>query len=209
MIQSNRTGRAPKFALAALFSILVGVAGGAAAADFARPIAFDIPAQPLATALLAFSEQAGVQVLVESQLVEPFSAPAIQRSDTPARVLETLLRTSGLTFSFVNPDAVAIRQGNGMIAASAGALVVPTGAVGSTGSSARIATLASANSQESGSRVPDTGVRSDGAGEAMRSGMLDEIVVSARKREESLVDVPVSVQAFTAEDIARRGFLTL
>lgn len=209
MIQWNRTGRAPNYALAVLLSILGGGPAVAGAADLARPIAFDIPAQPLATALLAFSEQAGVQVLVESQLVEPFSAPAIQRSDTPVRVLAMLLRASGLTFSFVNPDAVAIRQRSGLIAASAGAVVVPTGAVGDTGSSARITTLASASAQESGSRAQGTGVPVEGAGEPMRLGTLEQIVVSARKREESLVDVPVSVQAFTAEEIARRGFLTL
>ncbi len=34
---------------------------------------------------------------------------------------------------------------------------------------------------------------------------LEEIVVSARKRDESLMDVPVSVSAFGTEDIANRG----
>jgi outer membrane receptor protein involved in Fe transport len=34
---------------------------------------------------------------------------------------------------------------------------------------------------------------------------LEEIVVTARKREESLLEVPISVNAFSAEDIARAG----
>jgi outer membrane receptor protein involved in Fe transport len=35
---------------------------------------------------------------------------------------------------------------------------------------------------------------------------VEEIVVTARKREESLQDVPVSVTAFSASDLERRGF---
>lgn len=38
---------------------------------------------------------------------------------------------------------------------------------------------------------------------------LDEIVVTARKREESLQDIPISVQAFSAETLERTGALNL
>ncbi len=38
---------------------------------------------------------------------------------------------------------------------------------------------------------------------------LEEIVVTARRREESLQDIPVSVTAFTADQIERAGFMTL
>ena len=38
---------------------------------------------------------------------------------------------------------------------------------------------------------------------------LEEIVVTARKREESLQDIPVSITAFTADQIERAGFLNL
>ena len=38
---------------------------------------------------------------------------------------------------------------------------------------------------------------------------LEEIVVTARKREESLQDIPISVTAFTADQIDRAGFKTL
>jgi outer membrane receptor protein involved in Fe transport len=39
-----------------------------------------------------------------------------------------------------------------------------------------------------------------------QAGGLDEIIVTARKREENLQDIPLSVQAFTADDIQRYGF---
>ena len=38
-----------------------------------------------------------------------------------------------------------------------------------------------------------------------QAGALEEIVVTARKREESLQDTPISVAAFTSEDLVQRG----
>ncbi len=38
---------------------------------------------------------------------------------------------------------------------------------------------------------------------------IDEIVVTTRKREEDLQQVPVAVQAITAQDIERKGLNTL
>ena len=40
-----------------------------------------------------------------------------------------------------------------------------------------------------------------------QAGALEEIVVTARKREESLQDTPISVAAFTADDIEQRGMV--
>ena len=42
-------------------------------------------------------------------------------------------------------------------------------------------------------------------GEALAQATLEEIVVTARKREESVQDIPVVVTAFTADELARRG----
>ena len=39
------------------------------------------------------------------------------------------------------------------------------------------------------------------AAQAADSGMLEEIVVTARKRAENLQDVPVSVDVFTKKDL--------
>jgi iron complex outermembrane receptor protein len=41
------------------------------------------------------------------------------------------------------------------------------------------------------------------------SGGLEEVIVTARKRSESLMDVPISVQAFSASDIAEAGIFDL
>ncbi|MFM7433546.1 MAG: hypothetical protein ACKO3O_08615, partial [Gammaproteobacteria bacterium] len=43
-----------------------------------------------------------------------------------------------------------------------------------------------------------------GSGASQDGLALEEIVVTARKREESLQDVPIAVTAFSAEDISNR-----
>ena len=44
-----------------------------------------------------------------------------------------------------------------------------------------------------------------GTANAQTDGKIDEILVTARKVEESLQDVSLSISAFTAEDIATRS----
>jgi outer membrane receptor protein involved in Fe transport len=41
------------------------------------------------------------------------------------------------------------------------------------------------------------------------AGTRDEILVTARKKEENLQTVPISISAFTAEDIENRGIQSL
>ena len=42
-----------------------------------------------------------------------------------------------------------------------------------------------------------------------QDGMLEEIIVTARKREESVQDIPIAVSAFTADDIRELGLLSV
>jgi hypothetical protein len=85
-------------------------AGNVASAtvELARVVQFDIPAQPLGAALLRFSEQAQLQVIVESRLAESVSAPPLKGAYTRGDALKVLLSGSGLTFRMVGNAAVAI-----------------------------------------------------------------------------------------------------
>ena len=47
------------------------------------------------------------------------------------------------------------------------------------------------------------------AGDEASSGVLEEVVVTARHREELVQDIPLSVTAFTAEDLRQRGVVDL
>src|SRR5688572_32167094 len=63
----------------------------AATPDFSRVVQFDIPAQTLGAALLRFSEQAQLQVIVESRLAESVSAPPLKGAYTRGDALKLLL----------------------------------------------------------------------------------------------------------------------
>jgi len=80
----------------------------AATIDLSRVVQFDIPAQTLGAALLRFSEQAQLQVIVESRLAESVSAPPLKGAYTRGDALKLLLRGSGLTFRMVGNAAIAI-----------------------------------------------------------------------------------------------------
>ncbi len=92
----------------------------AATVDLARVVRFDIPAQMLGAALLRFSEQAQLQVIVESRLAESVGAPAIKGDYSRGDALKLLLDGSGLTFRTVGTAAIAIHAVQSSTTARAG-----------------------------------------------------------------------------------------
>ncbi len=77
------------------FRRLLLCAGGATAAAFATPVEFDVPAQPAPAALLAFSQQARVEVLFSYDELRPVTANAVQGKFEPEDALNRLLRNTG------------------------------------------------------------------------------------------------------------------
>ena len=81
---------------------------------------FRIPAQPLDTALLAFSDQANVQVLLWAGARPDAQSPGAMGQLTALAALQTILGTSGLGFTEIDPDTVAIvAAGNATAVAAA------------------------------------------------------------------------------------------
>jgi hypothetical protein len=94
---------------AALAMWIAGSAGARAADFLDRNARFDIAAAPLATALLQFSSQSGVQVAVADADVAPLRSKAITGEYSIRDALGNLLRDTGLSFSPVGTAMVAIR----------------------------------------------------------------------------------------------------
>ncbi|WP_417319621.1 TonB-dependent receptor [Erythrobacter aureus] len=74
--------------------LMLSLASGPALAQETQT--FDIDAQPLAKALLEFSEQSGVTVAVQSPLVEGKTAPPVKGAYEPGEALRQILKGSGL-----------------------------------------------------------------------------------------------------------------
>ncbi|GAB3791482.1 TonB-dependent siderophore receptor [Dyella agri] len=84
----------------------VATPGHAAAAASLR---FAIPPQALSTALIAFGQQANVQVLTAGGVVDAVRSPGVSGDSTAAAALERLLQGTGLTYSFVDAGTVVVK----------------------------------------------------------------------------------------------------
>lgn len=81
--------------------------------DASEPVVqFDIPSQPLDSALLIVSAQANVDVLVPSALVTPFKSPVIKGEMTLAKALDKLLAGTSLKYKISEQLRVTITANN-------------------------------------------------------------------------------------------------
>ncbi|MFK7605294.1 MULTISPECIES: TonB-dependent receptor plug domain-containing protein [unclassified Pseudomonas] len=73
-----------------------------------QPQHFQIPAQPLSTALIAFSQQSGWQVSAESTLLTGLNSAPVDATTSPENALAHLLRNSGLQWEVTSPESASI-----------------------------------------------------------------------------------------------------
>ena len=161
----------------------------------------DIDAGTLHAALLQLAQQSGVQLVHFSDTIShALRAGSLRGAYTLEEALALLLKGTGLTYRFVNGRTVAVVQ-----AASAA-------------SSDDAAITFSPSIKQSNAPIPRTPVRrwiarlaafltACGAmpgvvcAEESAAASLEEVVVTARKREESLQETPVAVTAIGAESL--------
>jgi outer membrane protein OmpA-like peptidoglycan-associated protein/outer membrane protein W len=99
------TGLCAKVARFLLLQVAVSIAffgllsTGALAQSPDSPISFDIPAQPLGSALTALAVQANSQIFFEQAPVAGFTAPAVSGSMSTEQALRTLLANTPLKFA--------------------------------------------------------------------------------------------------------------
>ncbi|WP_323165580.1 TonB-dependent receptor [Pseudomonas bubulae] len=69
---------------------------------------FQIPAQPLASALIAFSQQSGWQVSAESTVLNGLTSSPVDASTSPEKALAHLLRGTGMQWEVTSSDSASI-----------------------------------------------------------------------------------------------------
>ena len=165
----------------------VEVCRGAEPAGASQTISFDIAPQPLTSALNAFALQAHQQILFTPEIVQGKTTRGVKGTFTADVALARLLANTGLEFS---------RSTDGMI------LVAPADAKGASAPSGP-SNAPSGATRDQGQRSP-----SNQTGQTQQAAGLDEIVVTARRREENINSVPVAVTALTAEDLRVKSIQT-
>ncbi len=90
-------------ASAALLCAALAAGVPAMAQPSARPLSYDLPAQPLSDALLALGRQSGLEISFAPAAVAGKTAPALQGEYSPLLALERLLAGSGLSLRADGP----------------------------------------------------------------------------------------------------------
>jgi iron complex outermembrane receptor protein len=155
-------------------SALSAIAVGAPAAAQVSPAPrrYDIPAQPLGSALSTWAEQSGVEVIFTPEAVHGKRSRRLSGTMAPEAALSALLRGSGLSS----------RRGSGST------IIVGNASAPAAGEVAASADLAS----------------SDGD-----AGDSQDIIVTAQRREERLLDVAAPVHVLRAQTLTENNLTRL
>jgi iron complex outermembrane receptor protein len=215
--------------IAIVIAIAMFAAGGFTRAACAQAAGahydLDIPRQSLDTALKEFARQTGLQIARFSDTIDGDALVGpVKGNQTPEEGLRALLAPLGLSYKIVNDTTIAIINprisstnrylftGDSPSAGGDGAAETKSGAQRSTsGDSAaalRLAQNASSAPPASNAQIaPNTKNGSPGDAKPSDQGdannKLEEVVVVARRREEKLQTVPMTITAITAGELQR------
>src|SRR5260221_948525 len=89
------------------------VAFPSVAADINEAKSFAIKPQPMDTALIDFSKQAGFQVVAESSDVSKFQTRGVVGKHPIGEALDQLLSGSGLSYRVIGADVITIEKASG------------------------------------------------------------------------------------------------
>jgi iron complex outermembrane recepter protein len=191
---------------------------------------FSIPAEPLGDALSELAQQTGLQVMIASKLADGVHSRELKGTYSADQALQQLLANTGLQFTFVNPHTVAINTTTSA-APRAGQTSAETQGFSNASSSSADATTNSSdtkdNSTDGGKKMQiqnrgflarmlglfaicgsatHTGTAcAQQAGSATDSVALEEVIVTAQRREERLKDVPLTVVALSSDQLEKSG----
>jgi iron complex outermembrane receptor protein len=132
---------------------------------------FDIPPQNLDTALVAYSDQAKVQIIAASSLLDGAKTTGISGKLSKIDAIGNLLHSTSFGYKVSGPNTITVVR------------------------------LAQLQPGSAGVRQSESTVNP--SGEPAVATTIDEIVVTAQKRNEKLQDVPIAITAVTPAALDR------
>ncbi|MGH8236210.1 MAG: secretin and TonB N-terminal domain-containing protein, partial [Steroidobacteraceae bacterium] len=162
------------------------------------PKAFHIEQQPLASALHEFARQSDRQILFSTEVVNAKRSSGIEGQWEPEVALRKLLQGTGLVYRLTTDDTILVdtpRAGetaNVPVRQNSIRLARAGGSASSSAREERKALEGSAGNPEKRSELD-----------------LEEVIVTANRRRESLQDISMSITAVDSVEIDRRGLLSL
>lgn len=162
---------------------------------------FTVAAQDAASGLRALALQADFEILIPQELVAGKTANAVEGRYAPEEALHRMLQGTGLTYRATGPNTYVVEQGElpplpRFESAIGGATVaqaeMPQGVDN-----------AAAGADNSDSIVGMEGEPVVSSVQMGKRGGIEEIIVTAQKRSERIQDIPISISAFTQDDLTR------
>lgn len=192
-------------AMVAVTAMCCSIAGlsMAAAADASIRKSVSIAAQGLGPALQTLAKEHQLHIVFIAEDVNRLTTRGASGDLTIDEALTRILSGTGLTYQFLEDDTVTIlplakggragraaprNRNNDTVSATGGEWLRVAQVVGQT---------ASASGAAADSSVADTGTR------------IEEVVVTAQKRTQRSIDVPLSITALSGEALERAGINTL
>ncbi len=160
---------------------VVSILGSVGAAVASESYEFNLPAQSLADSLRQIGQRATMNILFDAGSVETMRAPAIKGKMSAQEALQRALAGTDFVVEEMNEKSVLVGRQDGAHA------VRPT-------SWAAPIHLAAADVEPAGTSEP-----------AAEAATLEEVTVTAERREDNLQRVPIAVTAVSGEDLKLRG----
>jgi outer membrane receptor protein involved in Fe transport len=155
---------------------------------------FNVPAQPATSGIPEFARQAGIQILVAERIVHGKTTAEVVGSYTVSAGLAKLLAGTSLIVATSDEHTITL-EARPKPLASTRAIADESGRPNEADTSA-----ASTSAKVSTDAI---------AGKDQGGASLSEIIVTAQKREERLIDVPISISVLTAEALEERNVVNL
>ncbi len=187
-------------------AICLSIVGLSRADDAKAAIRLDthIPAQSLGSALKALAQDRNLQILYFSAAVHDVHTNGAAGELTTDEALTLLLSGTGLTYRYVSDRAITImpasQAGAGPTQASPAPPTTSDDSRKATAASAPVLVAQSSPGQTTSSA--STEKRPEGSSP---QPILQEIIVTARKHEERMQDVALSITVIGSDEIERRG----
>ena len=165
-------------------------------AQAAPKVAFNIPRQAADDALPVFGQQANVTVIYPFNRIKDHQTNALQGVYSVPHAVAVLLADTGLEGDFSAEGHLVITQvdlskGKRMNITTKKSLLATMIALFAAGTTVQTAAQSDSNNQATAQRA------------------LDEIIVTAEKREQNLQDVPAAISALDSEALKIRGIQTV
>jgi iron complex outermembrane recepter protein len=171
----------------------------------AAPIRLSVASKPIAAALNDFARQSGLHVVIGSEVAAGVTSTPVEGTFTPEAALQQLLMDTGLRYEYLDAQTVAVL---GKDKPKAALDVTATGAALPANFERLRLAEADASSASSAGAGEDNDATSSAAADPT-SGTLQEIIVTARKRDERLIDVPETISVFTGDMLEKAGIQSL